>query len=73
MNHSPKVVACVPLVPVLAHGAYDAIAMSGLINPYIEGISFFVLVYFCVTKRKVAKAKVLALIEKDKYNGQFRV
>lgn len=70
VDRSPKIAACVLLVPVLAHGAYDAIAMSGMINPYIEGISFFVLVYFCVKMHKVAKAKVLALIEKD--NDRFK-
>lgn len=39
--------------------------MRGLINPYIEGVSFFVLVYFCMKMQKVAKAKVLALVERD--------
>lgn len=66
VDHSPKIAACVLLVPVLAHGTYDAIAMSGLINPYIEGVSFFALVYFCMKMHKVAKTKVLALAEKDK-------
>ena len=65
VDHSPKVAACVLLVPVLAHGAYDAIAMSSLVSPYIEGISFLVLVFFCVKMHKVAKAKVFSMIEKD--------
>ncbi len=65
VDHSPKVAACVILVPFLAHGAYDAIAMSGMINQYIGGLSFLVLIYFCVKMHKVAKKKVLALIEKD--------
>lgn len=66
VDHSPKVAACVLLVPIIAHGAYDAIAMSGMINQYIGGLSFFVLIYFCVKMHKLAKTKVLALIEKDK-------
>ena len=65
VDHSPKVAACVLLVPIIAHGAYDAIAMSGIINQYIGGLSFFVLIYFCVKMHKVAKAKMLALVEKD--------
>ena len=65
VDHSPKVAACVLLVPVLAHGTYDAIAMSGYINPYIEGVSFCVLVYFCVKMHKVAKTKLLTLVAKD--------
>ena len=72
VDHSPKVAACVLLVPILAHGAYDAIAMSGMINQYIGGMSFFVLIYFCVKMHKVAKTKVLALIEKDN-NNQLKV
>lgn len=72
VDHSPKVAACILLVPVLAHGTYDAIAMSGIINQYIGGLSFFVLIYFCVKIHKVAKRKVLALIKKDREN-QFWV
>jgi len=71
VNHSPKVAVCILLVPVLAHGAYDALAMSGLVSPVIGGLSFFILIYFCVKMHKVAKAKVLALVEKDRnsYNA----
>ena len=65
VDHSPKVAACVLLVPVLAHGTYDALAMSGIVSPVIGGLSFFVLIYFCFRMHKVAKGKVLALIEKD--------
>lgn len=65
VDHSPKIAACILLVPVLAHGAYDAIAMSGMVHPYIEGVSFFVLVYFCMKMHKVAKKKVLALVEES--------
>lgn len=65
VDHSPKIAACILLVPILAHGAYDAIAMSGMVHPYIEGVSFFVLVYFCMKMHKVAKKKVLALVGMD--------
>ena len=65
VDHLPKVAACVLLVPVLAHGTYDALAMSGIVSPVIGGLSFFVLIYFCVKMHKVAKAKVLTMIEKD--------
>ena len=65
VDHSPKVATCVLLIPVLAHGAYDALAMSGNVSPVIGGLSFYVLIYFCVKMHKVAKTKVLALVEKD--------
>ena len=65
VNHSPKVAVCILLVPVLAHGIYDALAMSGLVNPYIGVLCFFVLIYFCVKMHKVASYKIVALIKKD--------
>ncbi len=71
VDHSPKVAACVLLVPVLAHGTYDTLAMSGIVSPVIGGLSFFVLIYFCFRMHKVAKGKVLALVEKD--NDRIKV
>ena len=65
VNHSTRVSACVLLVPVLAHGVYDTLAMSGLIDPSIGGLSFIVLIYFCIKMHKVARAKMLSLIEND--------
>lgn len=46
------------LMPVLAHGVYDSIAMSGSINPIAGSISFFVLIYFCIKLQKAARAKI---------------
>ena len=66
VDRSPRTAACILLVPVLAHGVYDSLAMSGLVNPYIGGVSFFVLIWFCIKMHKVAHTKVLAQIERDK-------
>lgn len=68
VNRSPKVAICILLVPVLAHGIYDAIALSGTVNPYIGVLCFFVLIWFCIRMHKVARTKVVALIKKDKEN-----
>lgn len=65
VNRSRKVAVCILLVPVVAHGIYDAIAMSGAVAPSIGGLSFFVLIYFCVKMHKVAKKKVLVLLHQD--------
>ena len=73
VNRSPKVAACILLVPVLAHGIYDSLAMSGIVNRYIGGICFFVLIYFCIKMHKVAKGKVLTLVEKDRSENDFIV
>lgn len=65
VNRSRKVALRILLVPVVAHGIYDALAMSGSVDPYIGGLSFFVLIYFCIKMHKVAKQKVLALLYQD--------
>lgn len=65
VDRSPKTAACILLVPVLVHGLYDAIALSGSVDASIGGLGFFVLIWFCVKMHKVARLKVSALIEKD--------
>lgn len=71
VDRSPKVAACILLVPVLAHGIYDSLAMSGMVNRYIGGLCFIVLIYFCIKMHKFAKAKIMAQIERDRniYNA----
>jgi hypothetical protein len=56
-------------VPVVAHGIYDAIAMSGQVNPIVGGISGYVLIFFCIRMHKFARRKMLAQIERDGQNN----
>lgn len=65
VDHSSKMAACVLLVPVLAHGIYDALAMSSMVNHYVGGIGFLLLIYFCVKMHKDAKTKIVAQIQRD--------
>ena len=65
VDHSSRTAVCILLVPVVAHGVYDALAFSSTVNPYVGGISTVVLIYFCIKMHKSAKSKVLALIERD--------
>jgi RsiW-degrading membrane proteinase PrsW (M82 family) len=69
VNRSPKVAVCVLLAPVLAHGIYDALAMSSMVNPYVGGVGFAILIVFCIKMHKRAYAKVQALVEKDRWMG----
>ena len=71
VDHSSRTAACILLVPVVAHGVYDAIAFSSTVNPYVGGISAIVLIYFCIKMHKSARSKVLALIERDRYNNEI--
>ena len=65
VDDSPKIAACVLLVPVVAHGIYDSLAFSGIINEWVGSIAFLVLIFFCIKIQRKALKKVLALIEKD--------
>jgi RsiW-degrading membrane proteinase PrsW (M82 family) len=65
VNPSLRNAVCILLVPVMAHGIYDAIAMSGAVSTYIGSISFFVLVWFCIKMHKYASAKIVAQIKRD--------
>ena len=52
-------------MPVLAHGVYDAIAMSGSVSPLLGGISSIVLIYFCIKLQRNAQERVNDLIAKN--------
>ena len=65
VDHSSRTAACVLLVPVVAHGVYDALALSGTVNPYVGGIGTIVLIYFCVKMHKFAKTKIVEHIARD--------
>ena len=64
-DRSLKNAVYILLVPVLAHGIYDTIAMSELVDPSIGGISFPLLIYLSVKMHKVVKAKMILLIKED--------
>lgn len=55
-------------VPVLAHGVYDSIAMSGSVNPVAASVCTIVLIYFCIKLQKEASRKVSEMIAQNKLN-----
>ena len=55
------------VAPVVAHGVYDSLAMSGMVSPTLGTIGFFLLVYFCARMHKFARKKMMAQLEKDRY------
>lgn len=70
VDHSKKNAACILMVPVIIHGIYDSLAMTGQVNPYVGIVCFFVLVFFCIRIHWMAKNKINSLIKKDKEQGQ---
>lgn len=71
VDRSPKVAVFILLAPIVVHGVYDALAMSGIVNPYVGGLCFFLLVWFCVRMHKVARKKLVALIERDRGESTY--
>ena len=65
VDHSAKTGICVLLVPVLAHGIYDSIVMSFQVNTYIAVVSLPLLIWFCMKMQKLAKKRIVAMIEAD--------
>lgn len=68
VDHSPKVAVCILFVPVLAHGVYDSLALSGSVDASIGSIGFFALIFFCVKMHKFARTKMMAQIDRDNNN-----
>ena len=67
-QRSVKTLLSIFFVPVLAHGCYDAFALSGSVEPVLGGISFIVLVYFCVKMHKNAYQKMMAQVKRDDHD-----
>lgn len=70
-DRSAKTALCILFVPVMAHGIYDALAMSGEVSPVVGGVSSYLLIYFCIKMHKFAKQKMLAQIERDASEQNF--
>ncbi len=54
------------LVPVLAHGIYDSLAMSSMVNPLIGGLGFVFLIFFCIKMQRVAYDRITQMIGLDR-------
>lgn len=62
VERSKKNAVCMLLVPVMAHGIYDALALSGSVNPLVGAIAFVVLIFFCIKMHKFARNKIQQLL-----------
>jgi hypothetical protein len=46
VDRSPRTKISILLLPVVAHGVYDSLAMSGMVNDTVGGFAFLILIYF---------------------------
>lgn len=65
VDHSKATAFKIIAMPVLVHGIYDAIAMSGSVNPFIGSISFIVLIYFCIKLHRYAIERIRDMIDRN--------
>ena len=72
VDRSSRTAACVLLVPVLAHGVYDTLAMSGIVSEVVGGVSMLVLIFFCIRMHKFARKKIMAQLERDRDGRPLR-
>ncbi|MBO7456406.1 MAG: PrsW family intramembrane metalloprotease [Paludibacteraceae bacterium] len=69
VDPSRKNAAKIFLVPFVAHGTYDAIALSGSVNPVAASVCMLVLIYFCIKLQRAASRKVHELISSNQQNS----
>jgi len=66
VRRNARTAVSILLVPVLAHGVYDSLAMTGMVNPVVGLIGFMVLIFFCVKMHRIAFDRLNTMIERDK-------
>lgn len=69
VDHSRKTAALILAAPILAHGLYDALLMTSLVNVVVGGICFIITVILVCRLHVYARKKVLAMIDTDNYFG----
>lgn len=69
VDHSRKTAAMIIVAPVLAHGLYDALLMTSMVNLTLGGICFFITVILVYKLHVYAKKKIISMIDTDNYFG----
>ena len=69
VDHSRRTAAMVLVAPVLAHGLYDALLMTSMVNAVLGGICFIITVVLVCRLHVYARKKVFSMIDTDNYFG----
>ena len=69
VDHSRKNAVLIIVAPVLAHGLYDALLMTSMVNVVVGGICFFITIGLVCKLHIYARKKVLAMVDTDQYFG----
>lgn len=66
VDRSTKNAVLTFLVPMLAHGIYDALVMTSTVNPYVGALCFIVCIIFSIVMHRVAYKNIVAHIKRDR-------
>ena len=69
VDHSRKTAMLILAAPVLAHGLYDALLMTSMVDVAVGGICFLVTVVIVYRLHVYARKKVFAMIDTDNFFG----
>lgn len=69
VDHSRKTGALILVAPVIAHGIYDALLMTSMVNVVLGGICFIIAVVLTCRLHVFAKKKIVSMIDTDNYFG----
>ena len=69
VDHSRKTAVLIIAAPVLAHGLYDALLMTSMVNVVLGGVCFIITVILVCKLHVYARKKVLSMIDTDNYFG----
>jgi len=69
VDHSRKTAALIIVAPVLAHGLYDALLMTSMVNVVLGGICFIITIVLVCKLHIYARKKITSMIDTDNYFG----
>lgn len=69
VDHSRKTAVLIIVAPVLAHGLYDALLMTSMVNVVVGGVCFIITVILVCKLHVYARKKVISMIDTDNYFG----
>ena len=69
VDHSRKTAVLIIAAPVLAHGLYDALLMTSMVNVVLGSICFIINIVLVCKLHVYARKKILSLIDTDNYFG----
>ena len=69
VDHSHKTAALIIIAPILAHGLYDALLMTSIVDVTLGGICFVATIIMTIKLHVYARKKLSTMLDTDNYLG----